>query len=70
VNLATSYDEFNKSIDYIEYKLLERDNTKLKPSGGRSVRRGFLSMWTTKCGTLMELLLWKLNEENGLVPIV
>ncbi len=32
----------------------------LKASGGRSV-----SMWTTKCRTLMESLFWKLSEENG-----
>jgi hypothetical protein len=37
----------------------------LKPNGGRSMKKGFLSMWTTKCGTLMQLLLQKLNEENG-----
>jgi hypothetical protein len=30
VNPATSYDELNKLIDYIEYNLLERDNTKLE----------------------------------------
>jgi hypothetical protein len=30
VNLATSYDEFNKLVDYIEYKLLEQDNKKLE----------------------------------------
>jgi hypothetical protein len=30
VNPTTSYDEFNKLVDYIEYKLLERDNKKLE----------------------------------------
>jgi hypothetical protein len=30
VNPTTSYHEFNKLIDYIEYKLLEQDNTKLE----------------------------------------
>ncbi len=65
VNFATLDDEFNKLINYIEYKLFEWDNKKLEAHGGRSVRKGFLSMWTTKCGTLMQLLLWKLNKKNG-----
>ncbi len=30
VNPATSNDEFNKLIDYIEYKLFEWDNKKLE----------------------------------------
>jgi hypothetical protein len=30
VNPTTSYDEFNKLVDYIDYKLLEQDKKKLE----------------------------------------
>jgi hypothetical protein len=35
-----------------------------KPNGGKSVKIGLLNMWTTKCMTLMELLLQELNEKK------
>jgi hypothetical protein len=65
VNPTTSEDEFHALVEYIEHKLLERITRSLKPNCGRSVKRGLLNMWITKCTTLMQLLLQELSKECG-----
>jgi hypothetical protein len=35
-----------------------------KPNGGKNVKKGLLNMWTTKCRTLMGLLLQELNKKK------
>jgi hypothetical protein len=65
VNPTTSEDEFHALVEYIEHKLLERITRSLKPNCERNMKRGLLNMWTTKCITLMSLLLQESSKESG-----